>query len=171
MARKRVIKKKETMKATAAKEQAVVENVKAAAEKAVTEKAEKAAEEMETVKAAAEEIKTTAKETAKTAAKTAVKAAKEAKETVKKTAVKEAKEVAKKTAAKKTVKKDMKVRTFVEFYGKQVEEKEMIARVKKAWTKKGKKVGDIKTLELYVKPEEGAIYYVINTEETGSVEY
>lgn len=170
MARKRVIKKKETMKATAAKEQAVVENVKAA-EKAVTEKAEKAAEEMETVKAAAEEIKTTAKETAKTAAKTAVKAAKEATETVKKTAVKEAKEVAKKTAAKKTVKKDMKVRTFVEFYGKQVEEKEMIARVKKAWTKKGKRVGDIKTLELYVKPEEGTIYYVINAEETGSVEY
>ena len=92
---------------------------------------------------------------------------------VKVTATSNKKSVAKvkKTAAKKTVKKDMKVRTFVEFYGKQVEEKEMIARVKKAWTKKGKKVGDIKTLELYVKPEEGAIYYVINAEETGSVEY
>ncbi len=49
----------------------------------------------------------------------------------------------KKTAAKRPSKKDMKVRTFVEFYGKQVEEKEMIARVKKAWTKKGKRVGEI----------------------------
>ncbi len=30
---------------------------------------------------------------------------------------------------------------------------------------KGKRVGEIKTLELYVKPEEGAVYYVINSEE------
>ena len=85
--------------------------------------------------------------------------------------MKEAKEAVKKTAAKRPSKKDMKVRTFVEYYGKQVEEKEMIARVKKAWTKKGKRVGEIKTLELYVKPEEGAVYYVINSEETGAVEY
>ena len=78
--------------------------------------------------------------------------------------MKGAKEAVKKTAAKRPSKKDMKVRTFVEYYGKQVEEKEMIARVKKAWTKKGKRVGEIKTLELYVKPEEGAVYYVINSE-------
>ena len=125
----------------------------------------------------AEKVSDTAKEikaTAKTAARTAVKEAKAAKETVKKTAAKEvkgAKEAVKKTAAKRPSKKDMKVRTFVEYYGKQVEEKEMIARVKKAWTKKGKRVGEIKTLELYVKPEEGAVYYVINSEETGAVEY
>ena len=55
--------------------------------------------------------------------------------------MKGAKEAVKKTAAKRPSKKDMKVRTFVEYYGKQVEE-EMIARVKKAWTKKGKRVGD-----------------------------
>lgn len=72
---------------------------------------------------------------------------------------------------KKAAKKDMKVKAFVEYYGKQVEEKDMIARVKKAWTKSGKKVGDIKEMNLYIKPEENAVYYVINGTETGSVEF
>ena len=51
---------------------------------------------------------------------------------------------AKKTAAKRTsAKKDIKVKAIVEYYGKQVEEKDMIANVKKAWTKSGRKVGEI----------------------------
>ena len=32
----------------------------------------------------------------------------------------------------------------------------------RAYTKKGNKVGDIKTIEIYVKPEENAAYYVVN---------
>ena len=71
---------------------------------------------------------------------------------------------------KKAAKKDIKVKAFVEYYGKQVEEKDIIARVKKAWTKSGKKVGDIKEMDLYIKPEENAVYYVINGTETGAVE-
>ena len=39
---------------------------------------------------------------------------------------------------------------------------EVKAAVKKAYTKKGNKVGDIKTIEIYVKPEESAAYYVVN---------
>lgn len=78
----------------------------------------------------------------------------------------------KKTAAKKTTaKKEIKVKTVVEYYGKQVDEKDIIADVKKAWTKAGNKVGDIKTMELYIKPEEAAVYYVINTTETGAVAF
>lgn len=72
---------------------------------------------------------------------------------------------------KKAAKKDIKVKAFVEYYGKQVEEKDIIARVKKAWTKSGKKVGDIKEMDLYIKPEEDAVYYVINGTETGAVEF
>ena len=72
---------------------------------------------------------------------------------------------------KKATKKDIKVKAFVEYYGKQVEEKDIIARVKKAWTKSGKKVGDIKEMDLYIKPEENAVYYVINGTETGAVEF
>ena len=71
------------------------------------------------------------------------------------------KAAAKTTAAKKTTaKKEIKVNAFVEYYGKQVEEKDIIASVKKAWTSTGKKVGDIKSMDLYIKPEEGAVYYV-----------
>ena len=95
----------------------------------------------------------------------AVKAEPEKKAPVRKTA-------AKKTAAKKpAVKKEMKVKTVVEYYGKQVEEKDMVAAVKKAWTKSGRKVGDIRTMELYIKPEEGAVYYVINGTDTGAVAF
>lgn len=80
------------------------------------------------------------------------------------------KAAAKKETVKKAVaKKDIKVNAFVEYYGKQVEEKTVIANVKKAWTKSGKKVGDIKTLDLYIKPEENAAYYVINGTNAGAV--
>ena len=82
----------------------------------------------------------------------------------------EKKPVAKKEPVKRAaVKKEMKVNAFVEFYGKQTEEKEIVASVKKAWTKSGKKVGDIKTMGLYIKPEENAVYYVINGTNAGSV--
>ena len=84
--------------------------------------------------------------------------------------VEETKEVAKKVK-KVAPKKEMKTTLFVEHQGKQVEEKDMIAAVKKAWTKSGRKIGDIKTMTLYVKPEEDAVYYVINTTETGSVAF
>ena len=88
--------------------------------------------------------------------------------------VEDAKEVAKevvKKAKKATTKKEIKTTLFVEYYGKQVEEKEMIAAVKKAWTGAGNKVGDIKSIELYVKPEDSAVYYVINKTESGKVEF
>ena len=72
------------------------------------------------------------------------------------------KETAKKTPAKRTTAKDIKTSVVVQFAGKEVAEKDLIAAVKKAYTKKGNKVGDIKTIEIYVKPEESAAYYVIN---------
>ena len=82
------------------------------------------------------------------------------------------KAAAKAPAAKKTsAKKDIKVKAIVEYYGKQVEEKEIIASVKKAWTKSGRKVGEIKSIDLYIKPEEGAVYYVINGVDTGAVAF
>lgn len=48
----------------------------------------------------------------------------------------------------------MKVNAYVEYYGKQVHENTMIADVKKAWKKSGHKIGEIKTMDLYIKPEE-----------------
>ena len=72
------------------------------------------------------------------------------------------KETAKKAPAKRTTAKDIKTSVVVQFAGKEVTEKDLIAAVKKAYTKKGNKVGDIKTIEIDVKPEESAAYYVVN---------
>lgn len=110
------------------------------------------------------------KKTTKTVETVAETTAKKA--TTKKAADKAATKTTKAATAKKTTaKKDMKVSTFVEYYGKQVDQKDIIASVKKVWTKKGNKIGDIKTLELYVKPEEAAVYYVINGTEGGAVAF
>lgn len=82
-----------------------------------------------------------------------------------------AKETTKKSTTKKVAKKEMKLTSFVEYGEKQVSQKEMVASVKKVWTKAGNKIGDIKTMELYIKPEESAVYYVINDTTSGSVEF
>ena len=74
----------------------------------------------------------------------------------------EPKKETKKAPAKRVAAKDIKTSVVVQFAGKEVTEKELIAAVKKAYTKKGNKVGDIKTIEIYVKPEENAAYYVVN---------
>jgi len=83
-----------------------------------------------------------------------------------------AKKAEPKKAAAKTkaaAKKEMKVSAILEYQGRQIEEKTMIAAVKDVWTKAGNKVGDIKKLELYIKPEENSVYYVINGIDTGQV--
>ena len=74
----------------------------------------------------------------------------------------EPKKETKKAPAKRAAAKDIKTSVVVQFAGKEVTEKELIAAVKKAYTKKGNNVGDIKTIEIYVKPEENAAYYVVN---------
>ena len=58
------------------------------------------------------------------------------------------KETAKKAPAKRTTAKDIKTSVVVQFAGKEVAEKDLIAAVKKAYPKKGNKVGDIKTIEI-----------------------
>lgn len=156
-------KKAETVKAVAATEPKKIEKepVKTAAPKAEpvkpTTKEEIAKPEAKKAEKKVEDkaVKTESVKKAEAETKTAAK-----KTTTKKT-----------TARKTTAKKEIKVSAFVEYFGKQVEEKEMIARVKKAWTSSGKKIGDIKTMELYIKPEESAVYYVINGTETGAVAF
>ena len=110
-----------------------------------------------TVEAEAVETKAVKAEAKAEAPKTEAKKAEEPK-----------KETAKKTPAKRTTAKDIKTSVVVQFAGKEVTEKDLIAAVKKAYTKKGNKVGDIKTIEIYVKPEESAVYYVINGTTSGS---
>ena len=63
----------------------------------------------------------------------------------------------------------MKSTFNVEFGANKIESKEVIAVAKKIWTDgQNRKLKDLAQLDLYVKPEENAVYYVFNEDETGS---
>ncbi len=139
-----------------------------------TEPMKRAAAEL--AKAVAEEAKTPEVKTP--AGKTAAEKKEEKKPVEKKASEKPAVEkkteekaaVEKKTAEKPVKKQEIKTSIAVQYMGKDISDKDMIALVKKDWTAAKHKVGDIKTMELYVKTEENKVYYVINGTETGSVE-
>ena len=145
-----------------------------AAVKAAEEKtAAKAVETVET-KAVKAEVETVAKAEpvkAETVAETAPKAAE--KKTARKTATKKApaKKAAEKAVeapAEKAV--ETKTTIILEYCGRQVTETTMIAGAKKVWAEAGRTEA-IETMELYVKPEDGAVYCVINGEPIGKFCY
>lgn len=88
-----------------------------------------------------------------------------------KTAAEEA--AVKTTAAKKAPAKKaaLKETVVLQYAGKEIEYTDVMKKVKEYWTKKLKnKVGDMKSVTVYLKPEEDKAYFVINDDETGSVE-
>lgn len=129
----------------------------AAAKKAVATTAATKVEEPKTeVKTAAVKKETAKKETVK-------------KETVKAEAVK--KETAKKAPAKKAPAKkaELKSEVHIQFEGKSYSQDDLMKMAKDVWKYDLKqKVGDLTSVELYVKPEENMVYYVMNKEITGS---
>ena len=85
-----------------------------------------------------------------------------AKTTVKTTAAK--KTTAKKTTAKKAASK--KETFIVQFRGREVSKETIEHRFQDVWTKDfGRKIGEVKSVAFYVKPEDSAVYYVVNGEE------
>lgn len=91
-------------------------------------------------------------------------------ETAAKAPAKTAKTAAKKTASTRTAKKaEKKEDVILQFGGREINDKALVARVNEIWTKDlGKKAADLKELQIYVKPEEYTAYYVINGDVTGS---
>lgn len=114
----------------------------------------KAAEvKVEAVKA---EVKAEAKKAPAKKAEPKKEAAK--KETVKKETVKKAAPAKKATTTKKAVEPAV----VVQFGGQEVNMATVIENAKKAFEAEGNKVSSIKEIQIYVKPEEYAAYYVIN---------
>jgi hypothetical protein len=101
--------------------------------------------------------------------KAAEKAAEEKKETVKKEAT--AKKAVKKSPAKKTeTKKAEKVEEiYLQFHGQEIFTKEIMEKAKKAYIAEGHRESSIKSIRLYIKPEENMAYYVINEKVAGGV--
>ena len=67
------------------------------------------------------------------------------------------------------VKKEAKTSFYLQYMGKEISTEEITQKVHEAWKTLGKNVDEIKTLNVYLKPEEAAAYYVINEETTGKV--
>lgn len=174
MATKRQLKKQDAMKTKAVQAAETAAEIKETTEQKVAEVKNVTEEKVAEVKKAAPEKAAEVKKAVTEKAVEVKKAVTEKAAEVKKATeekVEEAGTAVKKAAKKAAPKKEIKTTLIVEHQGKQVGDKEMIAAVKKSWTKSGKKVGDIKSMTLYVKPEEEAVYYVINDTETGKVEF
>lgn len=135
-------------------------------EKETTNKnAVKAAEKEQTAQEAAEKTEQAVETETKTTGRKTEKAAKAA--TVKeeqKPAEKAAKKQApkKQAAAKKTEKPEQKTDIFIEYKGHKLLESDIVAQVKEEFRKDGHRVASIKTLQIYIKPEDAKAYYVIN---------
>lgn len=155
---------KVTAKTTAAKAPAKVEEVKAA----VKETAAAAKEATATVKAA---VKETAAET-KAAVDAKVEETKAAvvKEAEKKETAKAVKEKKTTRAAKKAVKEELKPEVFVQYQGNEAIIADVIEKAKGEFVAAGHRVSSIKSLQVYLKPEEFAAYYVINQKFAGRVD-
>jgi len=128
-----------------------------------------------TVKKVAEEVKKEVKAVAEEKAVVAVEVAPKAeavaekktekKAPAKKTAAKKA--PAKKTAVKKVEKKD---EVFVQFAGEEFAVEEAMEKAKAAYVAEGHRASAIKSVRLYIKPEERKAYYVINDKAAGSID-
>ena len=81
--------------------------------------------------------------------------------------VKPAKPAAKAPAKKAAVKETI----YLQYLGKEIDKEDLMKQVKEIWTKEQKrKVSDMKSVSLYLKPEENAAYYVINEEVSGKID-
>ena len=151
---------------------------KPANKKVVEEKKDVVKTEVKPVETKQEAVKEAAPAvtTAAPAAKTTKTAAKKTtKETAKKTTAK--KSTVKKTGAKRGPKpaSERTIEMTVQFGEKEVTYTDMVNRIKEMWKAQGKREVSMKSLELYVKPEESKVYYVINSQDkkpvTGDIDY
>ncbi len=146
--------------------------VKTAAKDAVKAAAVTAAKVEKSAEKAAAEVKTTAASVSSKAAEVTTKAATTTKKTVKaaetvaEKTVKAAGEAVKKAPVRKAVKETV----YLQYLGKEINKDDLTEQVRDIWTGEMKqKAADLKSITLYLKPEENAAYYVINGETTGRI--
>ena len=151
----------EAVKAAVKETAAEAKTTGAAAVKAVAAEAKDAKEAVKTVAAET-------KEAGAAAAKAAVAETKEqtekAKEVVK---MKKATRTAKKV---KAVQEEMKPEIVLQFQGKEALVTEAIDKAKAEFVAAGHRMSSIKSLQIYLKPEDAAAYYVINQKFAGKVD-
>lgn len=160
-----MVKKKPAAQAKTAENETVKVETKAAEKTTAAEKEAVKEVEKDVVKETAAAVEASVKAEEKLAAK----AAKTTRTTAKKTAAPK-KEAAKKAPAK-AAKKEAEQEMILQFGGREIKEKDLYERIRQIWTEGyGKKADELKSLKVYVKPEEFTAYYVINDDVTGSID-
>ncbi len=77
----------------------------------------------------------------------------------------------KKTTVKEEAKKvEKKDEVFVQFAGEEYSVEDVMDKAKAAYVAEGHRAAAIKSVRLYIKPEERKAYYVINEKAAGSIE-
>lgn len=137
---------KDVVKETAAKVETAAKEVKKTAEKKVAE-----------TKKAVEKVAADTKKAADKAVAETKKAAAETKKTVEKKVADTKKAVEKKVAEKKVA---VKENVYVQFMGAEVSTAELVKAAVEDYKANNKDA--VKTVDLYVKPEERTAYYVVN---------
>ena len=79
----------------------------------------------------------------------------------------EEKAAAKKAAPKK---EELKPEVFIQFQGQEAVVADVIEKAKKQFEAEGHRASSIKSIQVYLKPEEYAAYYVINQKHAGRVD-
>lgn len=128
--------------------------------KKATEK--KVAEEVKEVKVSAVEEKAAAVEAAPVAEEVVTEKKKPGRKPGSKNKSTIAKEEAKKAGKKEEV--------FVQFAGEEFVAEEVMDKAKAAYVAEGHRASAIKSVRLYIKPEERKAYYVINEKAAGSID-
>lgn len=62
----------------------------------------------------------------------------------------------------------MKTQIFIEHNQTKLGNKELYDKVKNLWLEAGNKIKEITSLNIYIKPEDNMIYYVVNENFTGN---
>ena len=79
-----------------------------------------------------------------------------------------------KTAAdglsQRAAKINCKEEIYVQYGQHEVRTTDIVDRAKSDYVSKGNKLSDIKEIQVYLKPAENAVYYVVNHSETGKIE-
>lgn len=152
--------KKEDVKDTAVKAEVKTEEVKAApVEAAVQEevKTEAPAPKKRGRKPGSKNASTLAKEAKKAGTKTTAE---------KKTPGRKKGSVGRPASAKK---EELTPEIYLQYNGGEAVMSDVIERIKQQFMSEGHRAGNIKSLQIYMKPEENAVYYVINEKNAGKV--
>ena len=75
-----------------------------------------------------------------------------------------------KPGSKNKQKEQLTPEVYLQYHGEEVEQSAIIEKIKEQYVSEGHRAGNIKSLKLYLKPEDRAAYFVINDRYAGKVD-